>query len=312
MFPHWRHAAPVVASISGGNGQQKANILARMTIDRMQNSSPRSEAMRKDLIRDTLRGPSQAPVAAFTLIELLVVIAIIAILAALLLPALSQAKAQAKTTACKNNVRQIGFALSLYTTEFNYYPVHVANYQIPGGATGNNVDFIWADLLLPYVASNRDVFFCPANPPNLKWTNSPINIYYSGFSYGYNEGGSGILKTDPPGQLPNKSLGLGWSQKFYNPDFLKAVPDSEVLMPADLIALGDTTSDSYYDIAISPQFSFKKLWPGNRHNNGANILFCDGHVELMKQDKVVEETDSMRRRWNRDHEPHPDTWRYPF
>jgi prepilin-type processing-associated H-X9-DG protein/prepilin-type N-terminal cleavage/methylation domain-containing protein len=261
------------------------------------------------------RESNRAKGAAFTLTELLIVIAVIAILVALLLPALSQSKAQAKTAACKSNLRQICLALTLYTTEYSYYPMWVVDYQSPGAVSGSN--YIWADLLLPNTASNRDVFFCPANKPVFKWTNSPVSIWYSGFSYGYNEGGGGILRPDDPAgsgapKLPNRSLGLGWSDRSYNPDYLKAVPDSQVLRPSEMIAIADTTSDFYADITISPQFSFKKLWPADRHRQGANLSFCDGHVEYMKQAKAVEESDAMRQRWNRDYAPHPDTWRYPY
>ncbi len=55
----------------------------------------------------------------FTLIELLVVVAIIAVLVAMLLPALSQARQSAKIVICKNNLRQIELAFSMYTNENN-------------------------------------------------------------------------------------------------------------------------------------------------------------------------------------------------
>ena len=53
----------------------------------------------------------------FTLVELLIVISIIALLAALLLPALSQAREHAYFAVCKNNLRQIGIACTIYAAD---------------------------------------------------------------------------------------------------------------------------------------------------------------------------------------------------
>ena len=65
---------------------------------------------------------------AFTLLELLVVVAIISVLMAVLLPAIQVARETARRTSCGNNLRQVGFALLNYESEYNHVlPVGAAN-----------------------------------------------------------------------------------------------------------------------------------------------------------------------------------------
>lgn len=53
----------------------------------------------------------------FTLIELMIVIAIIAILAAILVPNFIRARGQGMFTACQSNLKNVGTALEMYSTD---------------------------------------------------------------------------------------------------------------------------------------------------------------------------------------------------
>jgi prepilin-type N-terminal cleavage/methylation domain-containing protein/prepilin-type processing-associated H-X9-DG protein len=237
---------------------------------------------------------------AFTLVELLVVVAVISILAALLLPTLSRAKSSAHLVKCINNERQIGLALTLYVSDHGVYP-----YQ---GLWRVNppVRSFWAKLLQPYTNSEwtNGVFRCPSyrgltmdptsQGADQMWPD-PVG------SYGYNGFGSATVDSA-------RLLGLGDFSLPDSPSWVKReIREHQVLVPSDMIAVADSANWLYY---LPPPWRIRagQLDASIAHNPGVNVAFCDAHVARLKLSDYLSDSDHDRRRWNNDHEPHPETW----
>lgn len=79
----------------------------------------------------------------FTMVELLAVMAIISILAALLLPAINKARSEARSLNCKSNLRQIGLALSMYSSNFSGWMPIGGDALVPADAGQVATDLMW-------------------------------------------------------------------------------------------------------------------------------------------------------------------------
>lgn len=144
----------------------------------------------------------------FTLIELLVVVAIIGILASLLLPVLGEARKKSKLALCTSNLKQMGMAIHMYTSDNDdYFPYSGGNLD---GVTN---DVSWDDRLgyLQYdgrsitaaEVGNRNllkdsyIYECPANEVDPMGVNMKIRSY--ALNYGKSHSPSafrGIMQGD--------------------------------------------------------------------------------------------------------------------
>jgi prepilin-type processing-associated H-X9-DG protein len=75
--------------------------------------------------------------------------------------------------------------------------------------------------------------------------------------------------------------------------------ESEIRIPSDLLAVGDSRSfDNDFGataLAGDPPRP-TSAWPFPSHSPGMNFVFCDGHVDFNRVVRLFERTETARRR----------------
>lgn len=207
----------------------------------------------------------------------MVIIAIIAILAALLLPALRKARGKAYDVACKNKLKQIGFAMVEYSSEFE-------DWILPSSMGGSKY---WI-MVLSGMASPATVYshkYGGLSHFGNTETKGSFHCPTEAVKFGPSADGLFQYTHYTKNNLLCGSIGASPSGSQRR-DIMRKL--SHVKRPSETVSVGDSIQRNDYSANYVYAFSYrhgvydsrpKLAVAGMPPYSNANILYMDGHVE---------------------------------
>jgi prepilin-type N-terminal cleavage/methylation domain-containing protein len=240
---------------------------------------------------------------AFSLIELLVVIVVLSVLAALLLAALAKAKEEGRRVNCLSNLRQLTLCWEMYADENQGFlaPNNWIDYAGAGGGFNQSVSWCNGDALMDTTASNIQtgllypyndspgIYHCPSDVSTIVDANGNPLPQLRTRSYSMSQSVNGL------GFFVNPSFNGGEAVDVTQPCFAK-LSDATNPAPPRLFVFIDENERTLQD----DQFGYPMvnsgyygLWfdmPSNRHHQGGDLSFADGHGEYWRWHEPMVDT----------------------